>query len=229
MWTDAHIRLRNGVVSPLPDSLRVFPCRLYVTCVVTFLCGQVDGWQRNIHPTYHARTVWTIVLSILKISLSVSPSGSRHSAEKSRCLSQSVCRTHSPLPEPFLHSLWRGLYVFFLYSQLLTWNRSDPDLINFSPTETCKHISPHTADWNNPVHFGSQGEFLRCSLQYSTSHTDHMLNFVMLRAAVLHSRAGGRHSRWTQSAETCSGKRTHYPQSEPRRSTSRATASRRGT
>lgn len=63
----------------------------------------------------------------------------------------------------------------------------------------------------------------------SSLYTNHISNIVMLWAAVLHSWAGGRHNRWTQSAATCSGQWTHYNQSEPNRwSTSRDSASPRG-
>lgn len=61
---------------------------------------------------------------------------------------------------------------------------------------------------------------------YDMSCADYESNIVMLWAAVLHPWAGGRHSRWTQSAETCSGQWNLNCPSEPnRRSSSGALAS----
>lgn len=46
----------------------------------------------------------------------MSPPGSCHSTKKNRCIPQSICCSHGSLPEPLLHSLWRGLCCVFITS-----------------------------------------------------------------------------------------------------------------
>lgn len=184
---------------------------------------------------------------LLKISSSASFRSPLFNREELLPISISLLCTQLGSSTAFLQFVKRSVHLFLPFTFILdrlSWLgyandfkkhflNSYVNLLYISfPAETFKHIPPHTADWNNAVHFGSQGEIFSV-FSHSLSSLRHVMhwwmnesNIVMLWAAVLHPWAGGRHSRWTQSAETCSGQWNLNCPSEPnRRSSSGALAS----
>ncbi len=179
---------------------------------------------------------------LLKINICVLFRFLLFNREESLPISISLLSTQSGSSTAFPQFVKRFVHLYF-YSSLLVqtnrtisvtlrhilncWTSFPQKLANISlriqqiETTLCI-LEAKVSSWASTV-------ILSHSIHMSCPCTDRISNIAMLWAAVLHSWAGGRHNRWTQSAATCSGQRTHYGQSEPHRwSSSSDPASPRG-